>query len=178
MSVIAFKTPLVFAFIPSSLSGCGLTQSVVDGAGSVAKTIFYKQIKTLYLDFSARTSLNTDETDMTALSVPTMVRVYQLRDGRQVEKATYQSLLTDGETVLRDDLLSWREVVVKPGEGSQLNMPMEKEAKWVAVVGLFRSPDTVKNTWRIVIPREQLDPDGPRVIELGENTLNLKAPKG
>jgi type VI secretion system protein VasD len=177
MSVIAFKTPLVLTFIISSLSGCGLTQSVVDGTGSVAKAIFYKQIKTLYLDFSARASLNTDETDMTALSVPTMVRVYQLRDGSKVEKATYQRLLTDGETLLREDLLSWREVVVKPGGGAQLDMPMEKEAKCVAVVGLFRSPDTVKNTWRIIIPREQLDPDSPRVIELGENTLSLKAPK-
>ncbi|WP_213992527.1 type VI secretion system lipoprotein TssJ [Sodalis sp. dw_96] len=177
MSVIAFRSPLILALIISPLSGCGLTQSVVDGTASATKAIFYKQIKTLYLDFSARTALNTDETDMATLSVPAMVRVYQLRDGKAVAKATYQSLLTHGESVLQDDLLSWLEVVVKPGEGARLDMPMEREATCVAVVGLFRSPDTVKNTWRIVISREQLDPDNPRVIELAENALVLKPPK-
>ena len=49
------------------LAGCGLTQSVADGTASVTKSIFYKQIKTLHLDFSAREALNTDANDMSAL---------------------------------------------------------------------------------------------------------------
>ncbi len=177
MSVFAFNPSRVLALMMTLLGGCGLSQSVVDGAASATNALFYKQIKTLHLDFSAREALNTDEMDMTMLSVPIMVRVYQLRDGKKVEKATYQSLLTDGETVLQADLLSWREVVVKPGGGSQLNMLMEKDAKFVAAVGLFRAPDTVKNTWRVVIPREQLAPDSARVIELGDNALVLNPPK-
>ncbi|XBS69967.1 type VI secretion system lipoprotein TssJ [Acerihabitans sp. KWT182] len=174
MSFIVFRTLVLLVFAVLSLSGCGLTQSVVDGTATATKAIFYKQIKRLHLDFSARTALNTDETDMTTLSVPVMVRVYQLRDCGKVEKATYQTLLDYGETVLQDDLLSLREVVVKPGEGALLDMPMEKEATCVAVVGLFRSPDAVKNTWRVVLLREQLEPDSPRMIELKENALNLK----
>lgn len=181
MSIFAFKSHSfqAGAVVLSALllAGCGLTQSVADGTVSVTKSIFYKQIKTLHLDFNAREALNTDTNDMSALSVPTMVRVYQLRDSKAFEQLDYQSLLVDGDASLKADLLSSREVVVKPGTGALLNMPMEKEAKFVAVVGLFRMPDTQKNSWRLVIDREDLLPDDPRVIELGNNALSLKPVK-
>lgn len=181
MSTFAFKSHSfqAGAVVLSALllAGCGLTQSVADGTVSVTKSIFYKQIKTLHLDFNAREALNTDANDMSALSVPTMVRVYQLRDSKAFEQLDYQSLLVDGDANLKADLLSSREVVVKPGTGALLNMPMEKEAKFVAVVGLFRMPDTQKNSWRLVIDREDLLPDDPRVIELGNNALSLKPVK-
>ncbi|AJQ98767.1 putative lipoprotein [Hafnia paralvei ATCC 29927] len=181
MSIFAFKSHSfqAGAVVLSALllAGCGLTQSVADGTVSVTKSIFYKQIKTLHLDFNAREALNTDANDMSALSVPTMVRVYQLRDSKAFEQLDYQSLLVDGDASLKADLLSSREVVVKPGTGALLNMPMEKEAKFVAVVGLFRMPDTQKNSWRLVIDREDLLPDDPRVIELGNNALSLKPVK-
>lgn len=181
MSIFAFKSHSfqAGAVVLSALllAGCGLTQSVADGTVSVTKSIFYKQIKTLHLDFNAREALNTDANDMSALSVPTMVRVYQLRDSKAFEQLDYQSLLVDGDASLKTDLLSSREVVVKPGSGALLNMPMEKEAKFVAVVGLFRMPDTQKNSWRLVIDREDLLPDDPRVIELGNNALSLKPVK-
>ncbi|MCE9949719.1 type VI secretion system lipoprotein TssJ [Hafnia paralvei] len=181
MSTFAFKSHSfqAGAVVLSALllAGCGLTQSVADGTVSVTKSIFYKQIKTLHLDFNAREALNTDANDMSALSVPTMVRVYQLRDSKAFEQLDYQSLLVDGDASLKTDLLSSREVVVKPGTGALLNMPMEKEAKFVAVVGLFRMPDTQKNSWRLVIDREDLLPDDPRVIELGNNALSLKPVK-
>lgn len=174
MSITAFKSPFALVVAVALLSGCGLTQSVVEGTKSATKSIFYKQITTLRLDFTGRAALNRDDQDMTALSVPTLVRVYQLRDGKALEKATYQSVLNEGDTLLQADLLAWREVVVKPGEGATLDMPLEKDAKFVAVVGMFRMPDTTKNTWRLVIPREQLEPDRARVIELGDNTLKLQ----
>lgn len=181
MSIFAFKSHSfqASAVVLSALllAGCGLTQSVADGTVSVTKSIFYKQIKTLHLDFNAREALNTDANDMSALSVPTMVRVYQLRDSKAFEQLDYQNLLVDGDASLKADLLSSREVVVKPGTGALLNMPMEKEAKFVAVVGLFRMPDTQKNSWRLVIDREDLLPDDPRVIELGNNALSLKPVK-
>ena len=34
------------------LTGCGLTQTVTDGTVSITKSIFYKKIKTLHLDFT------------------------------------------------------------------------------------------------------------------------------
>ena len=158
----------------AALSGCGLAQTVADGTASTAKAIFYKQVKTLHLDFSARTALNTAATDMSALSVPTLVRVYQLRDSKAVEHATYDGLLGDDDQLLASALLDKRSVVVKPEEGAQLNVPMDKDAKFVTVVALFRSPDTQLNTWRLTLTRDDLDPDRARVIELGDNRLTLR----
>ena len=157
-----------------ALSGCGLAQTVADGTASTAKAIFYKQVKTLHLDFSARTALNTDATDMRALSVPTLVRVYQLRDSKAVERATYDGVLNDDDRLLASALLDKRTVVVKPEEGAQLNVPMDKDAQYVTVVALFRSPDTQLITWRLTLTRDDLDPDAARVIELGDNRLTLR----
>jgi type VI secretion system protein VasD len=42
------------------------------------------------------------------------------------------------------------------------------------VVALFRSPDAQGDSWRLVLARDQLDPDNARVIELGDNALSLQ----
>ena len=67
-----------------------------------------------------------------------------------------------------------RDVVVKPGGDANLDMPMEEDAQFVAVAGLFRHPDRVNNTWKLVIGREDLDPDKPRILEAGNNHLTLQ----
>ena len=40
-----------------SLAGCGVTQSVTDGTKSAFNAVFYKKIKVLHLDFTAREAL-------------------------------------------------------------------------------------------------------------------------
>ena len=157
-----------------ALGGCGLVQTVADGTASTVKSIFYTQVNTLHLDFSARTALNTQAADMNALSVPTLLRVYQLRDSKAVEQATYDELLGADDQRLASALLDKRTLVVKPEEGAQLNVPMDKDAQFVTVVGLFRSPDTQLNTWRLTLARDELDPDRARVIELGDERLTLR----
>lgn len=158
----------------AALGGCGLVQTVADGTASTVKSIFYTQVNTLHLDFSARTALNTQAADMNALSAPTLVRVYQLRDSKAVEQATYDDLLSADDQLLASALLDKRTLVVKPEEGAQLNVPMDKDAQLVTVVGLFRSPDTQLNTWRLTLARDELDPDRARVIELGDERLTLR----
>ncbi|WP_313079747.1 type VI secretion system lipoprotein TssJ [Atlantibacter sp.] len=160
-----------------SLTGCGMTQSVKDGTKSAFNAIFYKNIKDLHLDFTAREALNTDERESNSLSEPVVMRVYQLKDRKTFDKTVYQQLLKDGDAILKDDLLASRDVVVKPGGDASLDMPMEAETQFVAVVGLFRYPDMVKNTWKWVIQREELDPDKPRILEAGNNSLTLQPVK-
>ncbi len=127
----------------------------------------------LHLDFTAREALNTDSRESNSLSEPVVVRVYQLKDRNTFDKTVYQQLLKEGEAILQADLLASRDVVVKPGGDVSLNMPMEADAQFVAVVGLFRHPDTVDNTWKRVLQREDLDPDKPRILEAGNNHLTL-----
>lgn len=157
-----------------SLTGCGLTQSVSDGTKSAFTSVFYKKIKVLHLDFTAREALNTDARESNSLSESVVVRVYQLKDRKTFDKTVYQQLLKDGEAALKDDLLASRDVVVKPGGDASLDMPMEVDAKFVAVVGLFRHPDMEKSTWKLVMDREDLDPDKPRILEAGNNHLTLQ----
>ncbi|MFS2200602.1 type VI secretion system lipoprotein TssJ [Pseudomonas sp. Pseusp3] len=166
--------PLMIVALAALLAGCGLTQSASDSTASIGRAMFYKQVKTLHLDLNARVATNTDGTDMNGLSVPTLVRVYQLRDDRKVQKAAYDSLLGDDDSVLSGDLLDTRAVVVKPGEGMQLNVPMDKDARFISVVALFRLPDTERNTWRLTLSRDDLEPDRARVVELGDNRLTLR----
>lgn len=156
-----------------ALSGCGLTQSVSDGTKSAFSAVFYKKIKVLHLDFTAREALNTDARENNSLSESMVVRIYQLKDIKTFDRRVYQQLLNDGETTLGADLLATRDVVIKPGGAVSLNMPMENDAKYVAVVGLFRHPDMMKNTWKLTIDREELDLDKARVIEAGNNQLLL-----
>ncbi len=173
MSRTVFK-PLTLAALGLVLGGCGLTQTVTEATSATAKAIFYTQVTTLRLDFTGRPALNTDASDSNALAIPTLVRVYQLRDGKAVQAATYERLLNDSNSVLQADLLDERAVVVMPGEGAQLTMAMDKAAQYVAVVALFRHPDQQQATWRLMLTRDQLDPERPLLIELGDNTLSSR----
>jgi type VI secretion system protein VasD len=163
--------PALLAF---SLTGCGVTQGITDGTKSAFNAVFYKKIKVLHLDFTAREALNTDSRESNSLSEPVVIRVWQLKDRKTFDKTVYQQLLRDGDTILKADLLATRDVVVKPGGDANLDMPMEEDAQFVAVAGLFRHPDRVNNTWKLVIGREDLDPDKPRILEAGNNHLTLQ----
>ncbi|POU00269.1 type VI secretion system lipoprotein TssJ [Escherichia sp. ESNIH1] len=163
---------LSLLLLPSLLTGCGLTQSVSDGTASVVNSVFYKQVKTLHLDITARQALNTDEQENITLSEPLMVRIYQLKDRKTFDKTVYQQLLTQGDDT--SATLASRSLVVKPGEAVSLDMPLDEKAQFVAVVALFRAPDLAKNSWKLVLSRDDLDPEKPRVIEAEHNHLTLQ----
>lgn len=80
------------------LAGCGLTQTFTDGTISITKSIFYKKIKTLHLDFTPHTAINADGAQM---PLGTMVRVYQLSDRKAVDADDYQTLQRKADTVLK-----------------------------------------------------------------------------
>ena len=152
------------------LAGCGVTQSVTEGTVNLTKSIFYKKIKTLHLDFSPRAAVNVDGVQT---PLATMVRVYQLKDRRNVDAANYPSLLHKDDRVLKDDLLAEKSLLLMPNGSVTLNMPLEENAQFVAVVALFNRPDIKDNRWRLVLSRNDLDPDKARIIELGDGWLRL-----
>ncbi|MGE5989734.1 type VI secretion system lipoprotein TssJ [Klebsiella michiganensis] len=160
--------------MPLLLTGCGLTQKISDSTSSAVKSVFYKQVNVLHLDVTARAELNTDERENTSLSQPVMVWVYQLSDRKAFDKRVYQQLVTESEEAAGDERLASRSLVVKPGADVSLDMPMDEKTQFIAVVGLFRAPDMVKNDWKLVLRRDDLDPDKPRIIEASHNRLTLK----
>lgn len=155
------------------MAGCGLQQTVSDGAVGAFNALFYKQIKYLNLDFTARESLNSDNREHHPLSQPVMIRIFQLRERQAFDGAVYQQLAEDAASLLTTALLAERALVLTPGGDVSLTMPMETESQYVAVVALFQQPDMVNNSWRLVLERNDLDPDVARVIELGSQRLRL-----
>lgn len=155
----------------TTLTGCGLTQSVTDGTVSVTKSIFYKQVKTLHLDIQARDGVNNNAR---GAALATVVRIYQLKDRKAFDSTDYPSLFADDSLAIKTDLVAEKDIRVRPGESVTLDMPMEEAAQYVAVAGMFMAPDQVNNSWRITLSRDDLDPDKPRVIEVSNNQLTLQ----
>lgn len=175
MFAMCFNPSLVLV-LGMLLSGCGLAQRVADGSGALAESVFHKQVKTLRLDFSARAAANTDRADMSGLSLPTLVRVYQLKGRQAFDQADYPALLTEGSLRLQGELLDEHQVVIKPGAAAQLNVPLAQDATQVAVLALFHRPDAPGARWRLVLERDALQEERPRLIELGDNVLTLQEP--
>lgn len=173
MATIAGKytQAMLTAAVTLMLAGCGLTQSVSDGTVAVTKSIFYKQVKTLHLDIRAREAVNSN-----AGGVPlsTVVRIYQLKDRKTFDTTDYPSLFKTDSQAIKADLLAEKDIRLQPGGAVTIDMPMDENAQFVAVAGMFMSPDQANNTWRVVLSREDLDPDKARVIEAGNNQLTLK----
>lgn len=176
MATTAGKSILVAltAGITLMLTGCGLTQSVSDGTVAVTKSIFYKQIKTVHLDIRAREAVNSNAG---GAALSTVVRVYQLKDRKTFDSTDYPSLFKADSQAIKADLVAEKDIRLQPGGAVTVDMPMEESAQYVAVAGMFMSPDQVNNTWRVVLSRDDLDPDKARVIEAGNNRLTLKALK-
>ncbi|EIX4510468.1 type VI secretion system lipoprotein TssJ [Escherichia coli] len=172
MAIIAGKagTTLIVTLLSLSLSGCGLTQKVADGTVSVTKSLFYRQVKTLHLDIRAREAINTSAGGV-PLSV--VVRTYQLKDRGNFDSTDYLTLFSRDSDILAGDIIVQKDVWLTPGGAVVVDMPMDDETKFIAVAAMFLDPEQKKNTWRMVLGREELDPDIPCIIEVNNNTLRL-----
>lgn len=171
MMIKHITLPLALMLLTPLLSSCGLTQGVTDGSKSVAKAVFYKKVKVVHLQFRARAELNPDEDGM---ALATRVQVYQLKDRKAFDKAGYNPLVEDAEATLSDDLVAKKEIQVRPQQTATFTMPMDEQTQFVAVVAQYRTPDVRRNDWRLVLTRDELDPDDARVIEMAKNTLEVK----
>ena len=173
MAITAGNTSatLLALCLASTLTGCALTQKISDGTVSATKSIFYKQVKILHLDIRAREAVNNNAK---GASLATVVRIYQLKDRMAFDSTDYPSLFALDSQAIKADLLAEKDIRLRPGESFSLDMPMEEGAQFVAVAGLFMAPDQENDTWRLVITREELDPDMPRLIEASNNRLTLQ----
>ena len=147
---------------------------MTDGTVAVTKSIFYRQVKTLHLDIQAREGVNNNAK---GASLATVVRIYQLKDRKTFDTTDYPSLFRADSQAIKADLVAEKDIRLQPGGAVTVDMPMDENAQYVAVAGMFMSPDQTKNTWRVVLSRDDLDPDKARVIEAGNNQLTLKALK-
>lgn len=170
-AITTIKSVTAVALMSAMLSGCGLTQKVSEGTVAITKSIFYRQVTVLHLDIRAREGVNNNASGH-ALS--TMVRIYQLKDRQAFDSTDYASLFDSDSEALKADLVAEKDVRLRPGEAIAVDVPMDKRAQFVAVAAMFLSPDEQKNSWRLVLSRDDLDPDTARQIELNQQTITLQ----
>src|SRR5471032_7722 len=134
MHILSTVTAVVASM---SLCACGAWQGVSDTSSSAYQAVFHKQVKILNVDLNARASLNPDEANR---PVSVAVRVYQLKDRKSFDAASYNDLLKNERAVLSADLQDTAGVVVNPGSAASLSQPMRPDTEFIAIVGFFRDP--------------------------------------
>ncbi|MGF6553177.1 type VI secretion system lipoprotein TssJ [Paraburkholderia youngii] len=149
------------------LSACGAWQSMSDASSSAYHAVFFKRIKVLDVDLSAREALNPDDAGR-ATSVA--VRVYQLKDRKVFDGASYEDLLKNDRTLLAQDLQASMASVLNPGASASLSQPMQADTNYVAIVAFYRNPGN-GNGWKYVIGKKKLDADKPLKISLMDQFL-------
>ncbi|KWE78606.1 type VI secretion protein [Burkholderia territorii] len=149
------------------LSACGAWQAVSDASSSTYHAVFFKQIKVLNIDLSAREALNPDDAGR---PTSVAVRVYQLKDRKMFDGASYEDLLKNDRTVLAQDLQTSMASVMNPGASASLTQPMQADTKYVAIVAFYRNPGN-GDGWKYVIEKKKLDADKPLKLELVDQLL-------
>jgi len=144
------------------LSACGAWQTVSTATGNAYHATFYKKVTTVNVDMKARAMLNPDPLGR-AYSVA--VRVYQLKDPKRFQNATYDELLTNDKTVLAQDLQDNRGVVIYPGGSASLSQALKADTRYIGVVAFYRDAKS-DNSWRLVVSRKDLSADTPLTLEL------------
>lgn len=146
------------------LSACGVWQTVSDASSGAYRAVFFKQIKVLDVDLSAREALNADDAGK---PTSVAVRVYQLKDRKLFDGASYDDLLKNDRIVLAQDLQDDMAAVVNPGASASLSQPMKADTKFVAIVAFYRNPGS-GDGWKYVIAKKKLDVGRPLKLELAD----------
>jgi len=89
-------------------------------------------------------------TDSSGRSLAVVVRLYSLKGTTQFSQATYAMFAagTSDKPFANSDVITAKEVVLVPGQKYEMLEPLPNDATHLAVVALFRSPDSQR--WRFV----------------------------
>ena len=131
---------------------------------------------TLILTTGCGSSVETINVDMTCddncnESNAIVVKIYQLKNADKFRNASFESLISNPEEVLGDDLIpdSKYEKTLIPGEFFQVNeYEIKPEAVYIGIVGDFHSP--AKDSWLQVLQTEEIDKLN---ISIHENSISF-----
>jgi len=164
---------LTLVLFASLLGGCGAWQTAKEATVNTTKAIFIASTLTLKLDLIAREGMNGDVKEQPNSVV---VRIYQLKDAKGFETASYDTMLKDDTDQLKDNLLARKELVLRPGTIVSIDEPLDKETRTVGVTAFFRQ-DGKDLQWRITIPRDDLSDDTPLRLNFNGFALTRAVPE-
>ncbi|SAK80997.1 Type VI secretion lipoprotein [Caballeronia catudaia] len=126
------------AILTLLLSGCGAWQAVSDTSVVAYDAVFHRRVEEVNVDLSARAELNPDSAGR---STSVAVRVYQLKDRKRFDAASYGELIVKDTPVLSEDLQASMAAVVNPGGAASLSQPMVKGTEYIAIAAFYQNPD-------------------------------------
>ncbi|MEQ6341586.1 MAG: type VI secretion system lipoprotein TssJ [Gammaproteobacteria bacterium] len=89
-----------------------------------------------------------------------VARIYKLRQNGAFQQATYDTFLNPQKEkeVLGAELLEVKEITLIPGQHYEVTEKVTKEAYYIGVVALFRSPAAQR--WRVTFPAKEAEKSG------------------
>ncbi len=148
------------------LCACGAWQSAKETTADATQAVFIAKVKQMDLTIASRSALNQDRR---GLSLPVVLRIYQLKDSKAFETATSAQLLAGD--ALKPDILGRTEVTLNPSATVRLSELMADEARYVGVVAFFR--DQANAEWQLVIPKAQWKKTDPVRLTVAGNRLEI-----
>jgi type VI secretion system protein VasD len=123
-----------FVLVLATLVGCGTAKV----AGDVAPA-------PIAVSITGDAKLNPDDQDQ---SLPTVIRLYQLRSAGKLANAEFDQVYRQPKEVLGEDLLQMEELVLAPGSTVHRKLERDRAAKVLFAVALVRRPSSL--TWRVI----------------------------
>ena len=152
-----------------TVSACGMWQSVKDGTVDATRAVFETKVRQMNLVITARGALNQDAG---GVSLPVVLRIYQLKDEKPFATATYAQLL-GGNDALKAATLWRREATLGPGQTLKVSEPIGEDANYVGVVAFFR--DTDNTEWSVLVPKSQWKKTDPVRLVAADRTLVIES---
>jgi type VI secretion system VasD/TssJ family lipoprotein len=128
---------------------------VAPAATSAPSARIDKATRTLHLSLQAERILNTDRLQGSASLA---LRVYVLRDADAFQRASFDSLYDNDETILGAAMLRRETLHLRPGETRELALALGNDARFVAVFAAYRELE--RSQWRsvLVLPPDEVVP--------------------
>ncbi|WP_235021308.1 type VI secretion system lipoprotein TssJ [Caballeronia telluris] len=150
-----------------AVSACGTWQSVKDGTVSTTKAIFETKVKQMNLVVTARGALNQDAR---GVSLPVVLRIYQLKDNKPFATTTYEQVLA-GNDALKAATLSSRDMTLGPGQTLEVSEPMDEAANYVGVAAFYRNAESAE--WSVLVAKARWKKTDPVRLLVLERSLEI-----
>jgi len=151
-----------------TLSACGTWQSVKDGTLDATRAVFETKVKRMDLSITARAALNQNGE---GVSLPVVLRIWQLKSDGPFATATYAQLLS-GTDALKAATLWSRDVTLGPGQTLKISEPIGEDANYVGVAAFFR--DRANAEWSMLVPKSQWKKTDPVGLVVTANRMEIE----
>ena len=137
---------------------------VVTVTGCAVANVVVKPWTKLHIDPS-----RTLNPDLHGRASPVVLRVYELSAWQAFHNSDFFNLYDDAEQLLKGDLLSVQEIVVRPGQSYTHEMHLNPQTRYIGIAAAFR--DIQDARWRLI---SEANPRGYEHITIAIDGITMR----